>query len=66
MTLFTEIYIMIIGRAVIGIGVGVFSVAVPCYVNEIAPPKYAGLFGTIYHQLLIGSFNYSNAKVQSL
>ncbi len=49
LTLIPDIYYMIIGRLIVGLGIGIFSVAVPQYVNEITPSNYQGLCGTIYH-----------------
>ena len=41
-TLVSSVPIIIIGRAILGLVLGIFSVIVPLYILEISPPKYRG------------------------
>ncbi|KAK1568303.1 hypothetical protein Q3G72_022847 [Acer saccharum] len=38
---------MLLGRFLVGIGIGVNTVLVPIYVSEVAPTKYRGSLGTV-------------------
>ncbi|CAN6210623.1 unnamed protein product [Urochloa humidicola] len=38
---------MLLGRFLVGIGIGVNTVLVPIYISEVAPTKYRGFLGTL-------------------
>ncbi|CAN6217562.1 unnamed protein product [Urochloa humidicola] len=38
---------MLLGRFLVGIGIGVNTVLVPLYISEVAPTKYRGFLGTL-------------------
>lgn len=38
---------MLLGRFLVGIGIGVNTVLVPLYISEVAPTKYRGSLGTL-------------------
>ncbi|KAM0832236.1 hypothetical protein ACQ4PT_065023 [Festuca glaucescens] len=38
---------MLLGRSLVGIGIGVNTVLVPIYISEVAPTKYRGSLGTL-------------------
>lgn len=42
-----SVYAMIVGRFLVGIGIGVNTGLVPVYISEIAPTKYRGALGSI-------------------
>lgn len=42
-----EIWVIIIGRFIWGIGAGAFIVCVPKFINETAPEEYKGPFGVM-------------------
>lgn len=48
----TGLSTMLLGRALVGIGIGLSSALVPLYISEIAPTKLRGTLGSI-NQLLI-------------
>ena len=49
--------ILVIGRLVVGFGVGVASVAAPLYAAEMAPPRLRGTFVSMYQlAITIGIF----------
>ncbi|KAK1273609.1 Hexose carrier protein HEX6 [Acorus gramineus] len=44
-----NVYMLIIGRVLLGIVVGFASQSVPLYLSEMAPPKYRGAFNNGFH-----------------
>lgn len=42
-----SVYAMIVGRFLVGIGIGVNTGLVPVYISEVAPTKYRGALGSI-------------------
>ena len=49
--------IFAIGRLVFGYGIGIFSVLVPIYINEISPKSISGMMGALHNLMLtIGMF----------
>ena len=52
-----ETWLLVIGRIIVGIGVGANSVAGPVYIAEVAPPKYRGALVSLYQlAITIGIF----------
>ncbi|KAG6494919.1 hexose carrier protein HEX6-like [Zingiber officinale] len=49
----TTIYMVIVGRVLLGIGLGLTNLAVPLYLSEMAPPRYRGAFNNSF-QFSIG------------
>ncbi|XP_009628001.1 hexose carrier protein HEX6-like [Nicotiana tomentosiformis] len=49
----TNIYMLLLGRVLLGVGVGFANQAVPLYLSEMAPPKYRGSFNIAF-QLCVG------------
>ena len=43
--MFHHLFALIIGRFIIGLSVGVYSVVVPIFINEISPAKMKGSYG---------------------
>eukprot|EP00126_Sphaerothecum_destruens_P004484 Sdes_comp18212_c0_seq1m7780 len=43
----TQIWMMILGRFIVGLASGISTVAVPMYLNEISPLHYQGAFGVL-------------------
>nr|XP_027104361.1 hexose carrier protein HEX6-like [Coffea arabica] len=39
-----NVYILVLGRVLLGVGVGFANQSIPLYLSEIAPPKYRGAF----------------------
>lgn len=37
-----DIYVLMIGRVIVGVGIGITSMMVPLYLAELAPPKFRG------------------------
>ncbi|XP_057546664.1 hexose carrier protein HEX6 isoform X1 [Amaranthus tricolor] len=48
-----NIYMLILGRLLLGVGVGFANQSVPLYLSEMAPPKYRGAFNNSF-QLSVG------------
>ncbi|KAL2921121.1 Hexose carrier protein HEX6 [Bienertia sinuspersici] len=48
-----NIYMLILGRLLLGVGVGFSNQSVPLYLSEMAPPKYRGAFNNSF-QLSVG------------
>ena len=44
--------LLLIGRFIVGIAVGINSAAIPCYVNEISPSQISGAMGSMF-QLMV-------------
>ncbi|KAL0292504.1 UNVERIFIED_CONTAM: Hexose carrier protein HEX6 [Sesamum calycinum] len=64
-----NIYLLIFGRLLLGVGFGFTNQSVPLYLSEMAPPKYRGAFNFGF-QLCIGSggllsslVNYGTVKI---
>ncbi|KAK4431681.1 Hexose carrier protein HEX6 [Sesamum alatum] len=51
-----NIYMLIIGRLLLGVGIGFTNQSVPLYLSEMAPPKFRGAFNCGF-QLCIGIGN---------
>ncbi|KAK4363485.1 hypothetical protein RND71_018726 [Anisodus tanguticus] len=49
----TNIYVLILGRVLLGVGVGFANQSVPLYLSEMAPAKYRGSFNIAF-QLCVG------------
>jgi sugar porter (SP) family MFS transporter len=47
-----DVWVLIAGRFVIGLGIGVVSMTVPLYISEVAPPSHRGALVSI-NQLMI-------------
>ncbi|KAG6390856.1 hypothetical protein SASPL_148601 [Salvia splendens] len=65
-----NIYMLIFGRVLLGVGVGFANQAVPLYLSEMAPPKYRGAFNNGF-QLSVGIgaltanlINYGTVKIK--
>ncbi|XP_057778547.1 hexose carrier protein HEX6 [Salvia miltiorrhiza] len=65
-----NIYMLIFGRLLLGVGVGFANQAVPLYLSEMAPPKYRGAFNNGF-QLSVGIgalsanlINYGTVKIK--
>ncbi|KAI3458333.1 hypothetical protein Pfo_014996 [Paulownia fortunei] len=65
-----NLYMLIFGRLLLGVGVGFTNQSVPLYLSEMAPPKYRGAFNSGF-QLCIGSggllsflVNYGTEKIK--
>ncbi|MED6126559.1 Hexose carrier protein hex6 [Stylosanthes scabra] len=65
-----NIYMLIIGRVLLGIGVGFANQSVPLYLSEMAPPRYRGAFNNGF-QLCVGIgvlsanlINYGTEKIK--
>src|ERR1700728_4438962 len=43
-----NVYVLIVARAIIGIGIGFTSVTAPVYVSELAPPQSRGMLIGLY------------------
>ncbi|KAG8381555.1 hypothetical protein BUALT_Bualt06G0133800 [Buddleja alternifolia] len=43
-----NIYMLILGRLLLGVGVGFANQSVPLYLSEMAPPKYRGAFNSCF------------------
>jgi sugar porter (SP) family MFS transporter len=50
----TGVWVMIAGRFVIGLGIGLVSMTVPLYISEVAPPSHRGALVSL-NQLMIVS-----------
>ncbi|BAT78522.1 Sugar transport protein [Vigna angularis] len=63
-----NIVMLILGRVLLGFGVGFTNQAAPLYLSEIAPPKWRGAFNTGFQfflgvgSLVAGCINYATAK----
>lgn len=64
-----NVAMLILGRILLGFGVGFTNQATPIYLSEMAPPKWRGAFGTSF-QFFIGigvvvanCLNYGTAKI---
>ncbi|RDX61377.1 Sugar transport protein 5, partial [Mucuna pruriens] len=63
-----NIAMLILGRILLGLGVGFTNQAAPLYLSEIAPPKWRGAFNTGFQFFLgvgvvgAGCINYATAK----
>lgn len=64
-----NVVMLILGRILLGFGVGFTNQATPIYLSEMAPPKWRGAFGTSF-QFFIGigvvvanCLNYGTAKI---
>ncbi|XP_057753889.1 hexose carrier protein HEX6-like [Arachis stenosperma] len=65
-----NIYMLIIGRVLLGVGVGFTNQSVPLYLSEMAPPRYRGAFNNGF-QLCVGIgvlsanlINYGTEKIK--
>ncbi|KAI3458331.1 hypothetical protein Pfo_014994 [Paulownia fortunei] len=65
-----NIYMLIVGRILLGVGVGFTNQSVPLYLSEMAPPKYRGAFNMGF-QLCVGIggllaflINYGTEKIR--
>ncbi|CAA0834546.1 Sugar transport protein 3 [Striga hermonthica] len=65
-----NVYMLILGRILLGVGVGFTNQSVPLYLSEMAPPKYRGAFN-IGFQLCVGTgvllanlINYATQKIR--
>src|SRR5271170_7057660 len=47
-----NVYVLIVARAIIGIGIGFSSVTAPVYVSELAPPQSRGMLIGLYQLAL--------------
>ncbi|GMN41030.1 hypothetical protein TIFTF001_010245 [Ficus carica] len=66
-----NIYMLILGRVLLGVGVGFANQSVPLYLSEMAPPRYRGAFNNGF-QLSIGIgalsaslINYGTEKIKA-
>ncbi|XP_021770245.1 hexose carrier protein HEX6-like [Chenopodium quinoa] len=65
-----NVYMLILGRVLLGIGVGFANQVIPMYLVEIAPSKYRGAFNNGFHFslsvgiLLASLVNYGTAKIK--
>ncbi|KAJ1406759.1 Sugar transporter, conserved site [Sesbania bispinosa] len=48
-----NIYMLILGRVLLGVGIGFANQSVPLYLSEMAPPRYRGAFNNGF-QLCVG------------
>ncbi|KAK6155910.1 hypothetical protein DH2020_010158 [Rehmannia glutinosa] len=66
-----NIYMLIFGRLLLGVGVGFANQSVPLYLSEMAPPKYRGAFNFGFQLcvstggLLAFLVNYGTEKIKS-
>ncbi|XP_042506515.1 hexose carrier protein HEX6-like [Macadamia integrifolia] len=65
-----NVYMLILGRILLGIGVGFSNQSVPLYLSEMAPPQYRGAFNIAF-QVCVGIgvlsanlINYATQKVK--
>ncbi|KAG8381556.1 hypothetical protein BUALT_Bualt06G0133900 [Buddleja alternifolia] len=65
-----NVYMLIFGRILLGVGVGFTNQSVPLYLSEMAPAKYRGAFNMCF-QLCVGSgcliayvINYGTQKIK--
>lgn len=54
-SLFSNFYVFITGRLIIGFGIGFTSVVVPLYIAEISPDDMRGSFGTVHQFMIVGA-----------
>ncbi|KAL9239718.1 hypothetical protein vseg_014012 [Gypsophila vaccaria] len=65
-----NVYMLILGRVLLGIGVGFANQVIPMYLVEIAPSKYRGAFNNGFHLslsfgvLLANLVNYGSEKIK--
>ncbi|KAH7853235.1 hypothetical protein Vadar_000343 [Vaccinium darrowii] len=65
-----NVYMLIFGRVLLGVGVGFANQSVPLYLSEMAPPKYRGAINNgFYFSVNIGAFtakliNYDTEKIK--
>ncbi|XP_021843959.2 hexose carrier protein HEX6 isoform X1 [Spinacia oleracea] len=65
-----NVYMLVLGRVLLGIGVGFANQAIPMYLVEIAPSKYRGAFNNGFHFslsfgiLLASVVNYGTQKIK--
>lgn len=52
----TKLLQLLVGRLVMGIGIGLASVAAPCYLSEVAPPQQRGLIVSMYELAIACGF----------
>ncbi|XP_038970724.1 hexose carrier protein HEX6-like [Phoenix dactylifera] len=66
-----NIYMLIIGRILLGIGIGFTNQSVPLYLSELAPPRYRGLLNNAFEVfvglgvLFANLINYGTQKIHS-
>uniref|UniRef100_A0ACD6AC79 Uncharacterized protein n=1 Tax=Avena sativa TaxID=4498 RepID=A0ACD6AC79_AVESA len=66
-----NVYMAILGRALLGIGLGFANQAVPLYLSEMAPARYRGAFSNGFHfSLCLGALaativNYNAQKIKA-
>jgi hypothetical protein len=48
MTLFINIYLLLFGKLLYGISVGLIAVSLPRYMDEVLPSNIVGTFGALY------------------
>ncbi|CAA0836690.1 Sugar transport protein 1 [Striga hermonthica] len=64
-----NLFMLMFGRLLLGIGVGFTNQSVPIYLSEMAPPKYRGAFNFAFHlSVSVGGLtsflvNYSSQKI---
>ncbi|KAH7855781.1 hypothetical protein Vadar_028773 [Vaccinium darrowii] len=65
-----NVYMLIFGRVLLGVGVGFVTQSVPLYLSEMAPPKYRGAITTGFQfsvnigGLLANLINYGTEKIK--
>ncbi|CAL9188240.1 unnamed protein product [Musa hybrid cultivar] len=65
-----DIYMVIFGRVLLGIGVGLANQSVPLYLSEMAPPQYRGAFNNGFQfsigigALIANIINYGTANIK--
>jgi cyanate permease len=48
MTLFINIYLLLFGKLLYGVSVGLIAVSLPRYMDEVLPSNIVGTFGALY------------------
>ncbi|GMP23998.1 hypothetical protein CsSME_00001410 [Camellia sinensis var. sinensis] len=65
-----NVYMLILGRILLGVGVGFANQSVPLYLSEMAPPKHRGAINNGFHLsigvgvLLANLINYGTQKIK--
>ncbi|KAJ8485083.1 hypothetical protein OPV22_017568 [Ensete ventricosum] len=65
-----DVYMIIFGRVLLGIGVGLANQSVPLYLSEMAPPRYRGAFNNGFQfsigigALIANIINYGTANIK--
>jgi SP family facilitated glucose transporter-like MFS transporter 3 len=55
LAIFSNFYVFVTARLLIGVGVGVVSVVAPLYLAEISPPNYRGSIGAMHQFMIVGA-----------